>query len=86
MKSGKGLVMKVPKGNKAIIQFPVRPQIVSFTGYTWARNQGWEFKNEDGWSMLQETAQCAATKVITMNNSVIFQGGDGSIWGMGYRS
>ena len=84
-KSGRKLLLQVPQGTTASIEFPVRPQIVSMTGRLYCRNQNYEI-NDESWESQAETAQCAAVQVISMHHSVMFVGGDESIWGMGFRS
>ena len=86
MKSRGNIQMRVPKGSSVSISFPVRPQIVNMGGSI-VVSRGGEWKIEMGaLTTLGETAQCAAVQVVSMHNSVCFIGGDGSVWGMGYRA
>ena len=76
----------VPAGTKATIEFPVRPQIVNFSGWIGGnRFGGMEEINYESFTPLQDTAQCAAVKVVAMHSCVMFVGGDDSIWNLGYR-
>ena len=86
LKSGKNMSIVVPAGTSATIEFPVRPQIVNFTGWIGGnRYGGMEEITHESFTPLQDTAQCAAVKVVAMHSSVMFIGGDESIWNLGYR-
>ena len=40
--------MKILKGEKVTIEFPVRPQIVNFTGKLFGRGQDFEIEQYEG--------------------------------------
>mgnify|MGYP003885840291 CR=1 FL=1 len=64
----------------------MRPQIVNFTGRIGgSRFGGMEDLSKEAFTPLQETAQCAAVKVVAMHHAAMFVGGDDSVWGVGYR-
>ena len=85
-KSGRDLYVRVPKGESAQIDFPVYPQLASYSGNIYDRRfASWDF-NSEVLKTIDETSQCAAVKVVAMHNSVMFVGGDESIWGMGMRT
>ena len=81
-KDGKNPKLIVKKGEKATIEFPIRPQVA-----TWAGNIGrgdMELTNEE-FKQLDGSAQIVAKSVHASHYHVMYVGEDESLYGMGWR-
>lgn len=83
MLGGRKAMIRVAKGTKATIEFPVYPKILQWTGRSHRR--GGNTWDSDTWAQLEETIQCAAVSIHAMHDAVCLVGGDESIWGFGKR-
>lgn len=84
-KTGRKLFVRVPKGQAATVEFPVRPLLASFSGRLYCRGQDYTVEHT-ALTRMQETAECAAVRVYAMQEAALFVGGDESLWGIGYRA
>lgn len=84
-KTGRKLMVRVPKGQAATVEFPVRPLLASFAGRLYCRGQDYTVEHT-ALTRMQETAECAAVRVYAMQEAALFVGGDESLWGIGYRA
>ena len=84
-KSGKTLPLHLDAGESATINFPVRPQIINYSGKLHCRGQDFSMDHES-WTMLEDTAQCAVAQVYSCHEAAIYVSADDTIWGVGYRA
>ena len=56
------------------------------TGTIYSRRSNWKIESNNAVLPLPDTAQCAAVRIAGLHHSLMIQGGDDSIWGMGFRT
>ena len=83
VKSGKNLKMLLEKGEKAKIEYPAFPQLLQYSGYIKSRHDVLERVSE--WTKLEKSTEASPVEVHALHHYFTMVGGDGSIWGCGFR-
>jgi len=85
---GNASKLVIKAGETMIIKYPVKPQVVKWTGSLKVRNDDHavEWYNQlASHAIIDSTSSISPVQVLGTSNHLTFVGSDGSIYGMGGR-